>query len=195
MGPISLRPEQELSPWLTSLCFTGHRPEKLPRGSQLTALIQTLHHYIDRAAAIGFTHYYIGMADGIDYLAAEYLFDLRRQNPSLCVICVQPCEDYKEFFQRRGYNSAHLSIMQHNADKLVVLPGSWREKGIFLKRNYFMVDHSTGIIAVCAEGRSGSMQAYRYAQKRKLAYCRIFPKPTGGVLLKPEEWPVELNGF
>lgn len=188
-------PERELSPWASSLCFTGHRPEKLPTGAALDALLQTLYYYIDNAVKIGFTHFYTGLADGVDYYAADYLFHLREQNPAITVIGMQPCRDYRDFFQNRGYSLRHLDEMLDNVDQLVVLPGTYSERGIFLKRNCSMVDRCSGIIAVCADGRSGSMQTYRYAVKNGLAYCRILPTVPEPPFPEPAAWPAELYGM
>lgn len=182
-------------PWESSLCFTGHRPEKLPQGAVLTGLNRTLQFYIRRAFQLGYTHYLTGMADGIDYLAADYLFRLRMAHPEIHIVGIQPCEDYERFFRWRGYSIPHLRLMQENVDQLIVLPGSAWDKGIFLKRNRFMADQTSGIIAVCEEGRSGSMQTFRYAQELGQCYCRIFPVPPPGVIPAPDAWPVEKLGF
>lgn len=194
MAQIPLLPEPDGTPWESTLCFTGHRPEKLPLGAALQALTRTLYYYIDHAVSLGFTHFYTGLADGVDYLAASYLFGLREQKPSLHVIGVQPCEDYRELFRDMGYDTRHLDEMLRHADSIHVMPYSRYDKGIFLKRNCYMVDHSSGIIAVCSDGRSGSMQTFRYAQRQGLAYCRIIAD-AGSSRTGPGEWQVELDGF
>lgn len=178
-----------------SLCFTGHRPEKLPQGALLTGLIETLQFYIRHAIQLGYTHYLTGMADGIDYLAAAYLFRLRNEYPSIRVIGIQPCMDYESFFRRRGYSLRHLYEMQQQVDQHIILSGSSWDKGIFLRRNRFMVDHTSGIIAVCGKGRSGSLHTLHYAQQLNQAYCHIFPEPPAGTIPAPEEWPAERSGF
>lgn len=179
------------------LCFTGHRPEKLPKGQALQMLTDTLHHYIDLAIEKGFTHFMTGLADGVDYLAAEYLFRLRENNPQICVMGVQPCEDYKEFFGTRGYSMPRLEYMLRNVNGLIILPGSYRSRKAFQIRNYYMVDRSAAIIAVCGNGRSGSMQTFRYAQRQGLGYCRILPdaEQSPYTAPTPEAWKVERFGF
>ncbi len=174
-----------------ALCFTGHRPEKLPQGEALTHLLNMLHLCIEVAVKKGYTHFYTGLADGIDYYAAEHLFRLRETDPAIVVIGVQPCTDYREFFRVRGYSMPRLEYMLANADALVTLPGSYRNSGIFGARNRYMVDHSAAILAVCSKGRSGSMQTYHYAEKQQLARCRIcLEQPR-----QPVGWEVERYGF
>lgn len=194
MAQIPLLPEPDDNPWEYTLCFTGHRPERLPQNEALAALARTLHYYIGYAVQLGFTHFYTGLADGIDYLAAAYLFRLRETNPALHIIGVQPCTDYREFFRIRGYSLMRLDYMLRNADSIHVMPHSWRDKDAFRQRNCYMVDHSSCIIAVCEDGRSGSMQTFRYAQAQGLAYCRIKPY-WKAPYPSPDAWFAERSGF
>ncbi len=177
-----------------ALCFTGHRPEKLPTGRILRLLTDTLHYQIDRAVRNGYTCFYTGLADGIDYYAAEYLFTLRRSHPDIRVVGVQPCEDYEEFFLRRQYSTARLAYMLQTVDKTVVLPGTYRDPQVFLRRNRYMVDHSRALIAVCGSGRSGSAQTLSYARRSGLHCWQIVvdaqPDAPACLLRTPETWPV-----
>ena len=195
MNHQNVCPALQGHPWERSLCFTGHRPEKLPPGNALTALTEALHYYIEYALRLGFTHFLTGAADGIAYLAAECLFSLRSSYPEIVVIGVQPCQDYEDFFRVRGYSLPHLHQMQKQADKWLTLPGSWRHRSVFFRRNCLMVDNASGIIAVCSEGRSGSMQTLQYARQRGLAICRLYPVGPPGPYPTPAEWPVERRGF
>ena len=174
-----------------ALFFTGHRPEKLPDGAKLNDLLTLLHLYTELAVRKGYTHFFTGLADGIDYYAAEYLFQLRRSCPSIRIIGVQPCDDYEAFFRRRGYSMPRLQYMLANADTVIRLPGSSWNPQVFLSRNRFMADHSGAVIAVCGNERSGSMQAFRYAQSQGLRYCRICLEREH----EPSGWDAERSGF
>lgn len=182
-----------------ALCFTGHRPEKLPTGRILRLLTDTLHYYIDKAIAGGYTCFYTGLADGIDYYAAEYLFTQRKVHPEIRIVGVQPCEDYEAFFLRRQYSTARLAYMLHTVDKVIVLPGTYRDPQVFLRRNRYMVDHSRAVIAVCGDGRSGSIQTLSYARRSGLAGWQLMveqdPDDPVCLLRTPETWPVREFGF
>lgn len=180
---------------LNALCVTGHRPEKLPGGKKLECLKKTLYYYLEYAVKQGYTHFFDGLADGIDFYAAEYLFRLRETNPELCVIGVQPSEDYEAFFRKAGYDLERLHIMQQNVDRLVVLPQKSWMRGAFLRRNSFMVDHCMAVLAVCSGDSSGSLFTFRHGIKQGLAGCRISPTPPGGGLPEPSDWQVERIGF
>lgn len=179
----------------STLCFTGHRPEKLPRGAALDHLLAALYYQIDHAVRRGYTFFLTGMADGIDFYATEYLISLKMTHPELTIIGVQPCMDYEEFFRIRRYDMQHLRIMQRGVDCRVALQDSYRNPGVFLQRNRYMVERSSALIAVCSEGRSGSAFTYHYAQKLGLSICRLFPHVRGGEFLAPEEWPTEKQAF
>lgn len=184
-------------PRRSALCFTGHRPAKLPSGAKLEALTEVLRFYIDYAIDLGYTLFFTGMADGIDYYAAAYLFERRKVWPELNIIGVQPCTDFSDMFRGYDMNPEHLRCMRENVDILIELPGSFRtDRGVFRRRNYFMADHSGAVIAVCDKNsRSGSMQTLRYAQKSGLSGVRIEPEPDRPLPLLPERWPVEHFGL
>lgn len=188
-------------PQQQTLCFTGHRPEKLPQGKQLDALLAALYYHIDSAIDQGYSYFLDGMADGIDFYAAEYLLRKRTFLPQICIIGVQPCRNYSDFFRHRHYDLSHLLKMQEMFDEVICLEGSYhRHAGfqnniLFWNRNRFLVDHASRLIAVCSLERSGSKQTYDYARQQKLSVCRIEANPNLFYLPKPEQWPVEKINF
>ena len=203
----NMNPIQQTYPALQStnkeqtLCFTGHRPDKLPEGKRLAGLIQTLYYYIDSVLERGYVCFLDGMADGIDYLAAEYLFRKKAEFPDIRIIGVQPCRNYEDFFRDRQYSMTHLNFMKAHFDALICLEGEYhRYSGrkndmLFLARNHFLVDHSSAVIAVCSMERSGSFQTVSYAKQKNLSICRIEANPQLFYSPKPEQWPVEKVNF
>jgi uncharacterized phage-like protein YoqJ len=192
--PLFPAPDQpDLAEWEHSLCFTGHRPEKLPEGEALEALLGALEHAIESAVDLGFDRFYTGLADGIDYYAARYLFGLRSTRP-LRVIGVQPCADFHEVYRYFGHDTNRLEEMLGQADEVIVLPGNRFDKDVYRARNYYMVEHSSALIAVCDNSRSGSMQTLRYAKQLGLAYCRLFPS-SEAPFPAPQDWPAEHYGI
>ena len=184
-----------------TLCFTGHRPDKLPQNEKLSVLLDTLYYYIDTAIQQGYLLFLDGMADGIDYFAAEYLFRKRAEFPEIRVIGVQPCRNYQQFFQDRHYNLQHLQTMQDGCDAVICLEGEYQKHNsknndtLFQNRNYFLVNHSQALIAVCSLSRSGSRQTFHYAKQKQLSICRIEANPSLLYTPKPEQWPVEKINF
>ena len=54
-----------------TVCFTGHRSEKLPKGEALEKLRQRLENEIERALQDGYDTFLFGGAYGFDLMAAE----------------------------------------------------------------------------------------------------------------------------
>lgn len=182
------------------LCFTGHRPEKLPKGRGYESLLETLYYYIDRAVERGYRLFLDGMADGIDFHAAEYLIRKRKEMQDIRIIGVQPFENYEEFFRSHDYDPEHLRLMRESFDEVIVMKGKYElcsknSRKFFYKRNQFLVDHASAMIAVCSLGRSGSKQTLDYALKKKLAVCRIEANPGLLYTPNPDQWPVEKSNF
>ena len=184
-----------------TLSFTGHRPDKLPQNSLLVPLLDTLYYYIDEALHRGYLLFLDGMADGIDYLAAEYLFQKRLQFPAVRIIGIQPCRNYEAFFLERYCNLSHLHRMQQMFDAILCLEGEYHRDYIqendllFRNRNCFLVDHAYALIAVCSLERSGSKQTVDYAKYQNLSVCRIEANPQLFYTPTPEQWPVEKFNF
>ncbi len=188
-------------PQQKTLAFTGHRPEKLPQGAQLDLLLSVLYYYIDLAIDRGYRYFLDGMADGIDYLAEEYLFRKKSEYPDICLIGVQPCRNYDLFFRHRGYDLQHLRQMQEHFDRIICLAGEYHQYDgrkndiLFRNRNLFLAEHAAALIAVCSLDRSGSKQTYDYAKELGLAICRIEANPVLFYTPRPDRWPVEKINF
>ena len=68
-----------------SCCFTGHRPAKLPWGTdegdeRCLRLKARLREVIARAVEDGYTHFICGMAEGCDLYCAEAVLALRERH-------------------------------------------------------------------------------------------------------------------
>ena len=77
--------------------FTGHRPKKFPwcyneANSRCVALKQVLANQIAKLVEAGYTDFLSGMAEGTDTWAALAVLALKKENPTLKLHCVLPCE-------------------------------------------------------------------------------------------------------
>lgn len=194
MKNLEIHPSLINIPKEQTLCITGHRPEKLPE-KNCDILKQAIYYHVNDKISRGYRYFLDGLADGVDYIIAEYLFQLREKNSGIQVIGVQPCDDYEEFFRYRGYNIEHLYHMKQSVDILIQLPGSYKDKNIFFHRNRFMVNHASAVLAICSRMRSGAMQTLNYAQRQGLAWCRLEPSPNLLYTPEPERWPAEQSRF
>lgn len=159
-------------------CFTGHRPKSLPFGyneqhPSCLHLKEILRNEVKRQIAEnGVSHFITGMAIGVDLIAAELVLDLKRLYPNITLESAIPCEDQATTWsvaqQERYYN------IVAQCDKETLLQRAYT-KDCFQKRNQYMVDHSTIIIAVWNGHPSGTGQTVRYAQAQHKPIIIINP--------------------
>jgi uncharacterized phage-like protein YoqJ len=153
-----------------SICFSGHRTEKIlslaNTNTQKVTLMESVKsmlyvkitHYIDE----GFSKFYVGMSDGIDLWAGEILLELKlTQYPDMQIIAVKP-------FQSHGNKFSMEDKLLYNqiiavADEIVCLHQN-SSKWAYLERNRYMVDHSTKLLAFISDYKSGTGHTIRYAQ-------------------------------
>lgn len=158
-----------------TVCFSGHRPEKLPHGGDensqaMNHLKSLLYKEIYDSINEGYTEFITGLARGIDNWAAEMIIDFKNKNNKIQLICVQPYKGYGETWH--GYDKWALSHILERADEVITICGSF-EKDCMRLRNEYMVNHSKKLIAVVSNYRSGTGQTIRYAQKKGLCIKTI----------------------
>ena len=151
-------------------CFTGHRPMKLPWGmneddprclmlkAELAARLEGLY-------ALGFRRFLCGMAIGCDMYFAEAVLALREQHADVRLEAVIPFGDQPGRWnekQRRRYNA-----LIDSADRVTVLQTVYTSD-CMMRRNRWMVDRSSVLLA-CYDGRpGGTMNTILYAERSGL---------------------------
>ena len=156
-------------------CFTGHRPMKLPWGmneddprclmlkAELAARLEGLY-------ALGFRRFLCGMAIGCDMYFAEAVLALREDHPDVRLEAVIPFGDQPGRWnerQRRRYNS-----LIDRADRVTVLQTVYTSD-CMMRRNRWMVDRSS-ILLACYDGRpGGTMNTILYAERSGLRVILI----------------------
>lgn len=171
----------------TTVCITGHREKSIPsykgeplyRAVTIAAVKLMLYRYIDMAVAAGYTDFISGLAVGTDLWAADYILQKRRNNKNLRLIGALPylrhAERYPHEYIRLLHNvekSADLLITVNDNPDIIYGPpscGSGFSKILYRDRNYFMVDHSSAVIAFLNEDSSwsGTAQTVNYANKKE----------------------------
>ena len=145
-----------------TVCFSGHRPEKLPTGTLLHMLQSMLYHEIDLAVADGADTFYCGGAQGIDLDAADYVISLRKKYPYLRLICAIPYPEHGAHL----YGAARYRLTTVlGAANAVVHTSDHYHQGCFRVRNQYMISHSQRLIAVMTDARSGTGQTVRMAEQ------------------------------
>lgn len=150
--------------------FTGHRPHKLPwkqdeTDSRCVALKIVLAEQIASLVDAGFTQILSGMAEGADTWATLSVLALRKKNPIIKLHCILACTTQADLWTANAQNLYHSILNQ--ADSIVYVNRN-HSKNDTIKRNHFMVDHASTLLAVCKnvnERRGGTASTIRYAQK------------------------------
>ena len=150
--------------------FTGHRPEKLPWGGneqdeRCLALKQKLRHAIESAYEEGYRHFICGMARGVDLYCCELCLALRDRYQDVTVEAAIPYpgqpdawpaaeqERYRDLVSRCNYET----VIQETYDP-----------GCYGRRNRYMVDHASLLIAVNDGQAGGARQTILYAIARQI---------------------------
>ena len=169
-----------------SLCFSGHRENKLKLGinteygKELTidTIRQILFRSIELSAEAGYRYYYSGLAAGFDLWAAEYVLRLKKNmtGADIHLIGVMP---YLRHYEFHGEYTELLKYIERNADMLITTCENPKmEYGIrrtdttspdvYKLRNYYMVDSSGALVALYESNlrHSGTSQTRNYAVKQ-----------------------------
>ena len=148
--------------------FTGHRPKSFPwkyneAAPDCVLLKAVLAKQIKTLAEGGVTDFLSGMALGVDLWCSQIVLGLRKENPALRLHCILPCEGQESKWTASAQEYYRSILVQANE---VICVEQEYSRGCMLKRNLYMVDHSSVLLAVYnGKWRSGTAATMRYAQK------------------------------
>lgn len=111
----------------------------------------------------------IGMALGFDTVSFKLLEEIKREKNIKIIACV-PCLD-----QSVNFNNAQKSEykrMLSVADDCIILSEKYK-KGCMRKRNEFMINNSSVLVAYVRRERSGAGQTERYAKEQGLKVINV----------------------
>lgn len=146
-------------------CFSGHRPEKMPSECSVCGykIKIALYHQIDKAIERGYTHFICGGCRGVDFWSAERILTLSKNNSQLKLEIAIPFEgqaDKWNMYDRKRYNE----ILQR-ANFVTRLQDNYT-RDCFQKRNVYMINQSSLLIAVWNGKPSGTKNCISYAEKK-----------------------------
>lgn len=160
-------------------CFSGYRPEKLPwrtdeQDPRCAALKARIRGACAAAYASGIRHFICGMARGSDMYFLEAVFQLQEQFPDITTEAAIPCET-----QAAGWTEAERDRYFGLIEKcdLESMISRAYTKDCMIRRNKYMVDHASLLIAVYDGTLGGTMQTVHYAQKKGLEVVILPPVP------------------
>ena len=154
-----------------SCCFTGHRPGKLPwRYNEFDPRCLKLKRRIADAVELayeqGFRHSLCGMAMGCDLYFCEAVLALRERHPDVTVEAAIPCPTQADAWppaQRERYDRLVAAC-----DFETMVSGQYTST-CMLRRDRYLVDHASLLIAAFAGTSGGTRYTVEYALNQGLA--------------------------
>lgn len=151
-----------------SCSFTGHRPEKLPWGDneadeRCERLKQRLYAAVLAAYEQGFRHFLCGMARGCDFWFCEAVLRLREIHNDVSLEAVIPFPGQADRWSEADRARYGRLLACCNYETVVQEEYS---AGCMHRRNRYLVDHATMLIAVHDGLPGGTQKTIAYAMKR-----------------------------
>lgn len=151
-------------------CFTGHRPAKLPWGfdegdPRCAALKKAILREVEGLYRRGWRHFICGMALGCDLYFAEAVLALRARCPAVTLEAAIPFpgqadrwpEGSRARWQRTVSACDLESVVQNHYDR-----------GCMLRRDRYMVDRSSAVLAVFDDTPGGTKYTLDHAARAGL---------------------------
>ena len=160
-----------------SCCFTGHRPEKLPWGvneedPRAIALRERLFDVVEALYQSGITHFISGMARGADFYFCEAVLRLREEHGEITLEAALPYEEQMASWPENDRNRYFSLVSQCDYETLLQRAYS---PDCMKKRNQYMVNHATVLVAVYDGQFGGTMQTVNYARRNGLEIIELRP--------------------
>jgi uncharacterized phage-like protein YoqJ len=158
-----------------SCCFTGHRATKLPWGfseedARCVALKQRIFDAVEAVHAAGIHHFICGMANGCDLYFCEAVLALRSERPEITLEAAVPFGAQAERWPPQLRMRYHRLLTECDEQTLIQKEYS---ADCMAKRNRYMVDHSSVLIAAFDGLSGGTLNTLRYALAESLEIIEL----------------------
>lgn len=149
-----------------TVCFTGKRPQAMPWKNDEKAigcleLKCRLINCIEKLIEQGYTHFISGMALGVDIWAAEIVIALKKEHKNITLEAAIPFDGQADKWSEDG-RQRYGSILK-NCDKITYTSKAY-SNNCFMKRNKYMVDNSSVVVAVYNNTGGGTLNTINYAK-------------------------------
>lgn len=155
--------------------FTGHRENKLPwrdneEDPRCAALKQSIYDAVEAVYHSGRTHFICGMATGCDMYFAEAVLALREEHAEVTLEAAIPCEG-----QTRGWSGEQVRRYDRlvaECDYHTVVQRDYTPE-CYIRRNHYMVDSASVLIAAYNGRPGGTMSTILYAMRKGVEVIQL----------------------
>lgn len=152
-----------------SAAFTGHRFVKYDKRQ---AVMQKIKDSVYRLHSKGTKNFICGMAMGFDLMAAEGVLAMKAVYSDIHLTAVVPFKG-QDFAFTESEKRRYKDLLKR-ADEVIVLSEKYY-KGCLLRRNDFMLEHSSTVIAYYDGGyKGGTFYTCRMAQKGGIPIINLY---------------------
>ena len=161
-----------------TVCFTGHRSQKLPwrfneDDERCKVMKATLRSEIEKAIQRGYRTFLCGMALGFDMICAETVLDFKKQYGDIKIIGALPCRT--QDIKWRDKNRKRYRDLLSRLDDVRCIYDEYVGAECMLERNRYMVNNSSLMIALFNGLPGGTKSTIDYAKKNGLEIIVIKP--------------------
>ena len=154
-----------------SCCFTGHRPGKLPwrydeTDPRCLALKRRIADAAEAAYEEGYRHFLCGMALGCDFYFCEAVLALREKHPGITVEAAIPCPTQADAW-RPDQRARYRRLVE--ACDFETLVSTGYTSYCMQRRDRYMVDHASLLIAAFDGTPGGTQYTVQYALSRRVS--------------------------
>ncbi|MCD8006018.1 MAG: DUF1273 domain-containing protein [Oscillospiraceae bacterium] len=154
----------------TTACFAGHRPEKIPFHDDELKMRMLMSMFIQRiydAIDDGYRTFITGMARGVDIWGGRAIFALKHSRPELNLKMIGISPYRKELDKLHNVDIYEYGTVRQGCDEMYYLSEDYFQACYHI-RNRLMVDHSSRVIGVISDYKSGTGNTLKEASRQGL---------------------------
>ena len=152
-----------------TVCFTGHRSINKDAATAVSGKLDVV---IERCVGKGYRRFLAGGALGFDTLAARRVAEAKKKYPSVTLSLILPCRDQTRLWTKLDDLNEYRELKEL-ADEIVYIQDFY-DKSCMMKRNIYMVDHSSLCVAYFGGRAGGTLNTVRYAEEKGVAVINLF---------------------
>lgn len=161
-----------------TLCFTGHRSQKLPwafneEHPRCNKMKERLYKVVENCVQHGYINFLCGMALGFDMICAATLLQLKSSYPQIKVYGILPCKNQHAMWPDKE-KQKYIKLL-NQLDGIRCKYDTFNGSECMLERNTYMINNSSLLIALFDGKPGGTQSTILKAQKANVKTFIIKP--------------------